>query len=468
MSVTSGFFNSLNGDRRYTAEQMSALFDGLINDGIFATVGSAFSITASGTSNEITVGVGRAWFNHTWLYNDAILPMMLGNSEVLLDRIDAIVIEINHTESIRAGSIRIINGTPASKPERPTMVELENVHQYPLAYIYRAAGSTSVNQSNITNMIGSGSCPYVTGILQVVDIENIVAQWGSEFSIWFEGLQTSFEGDIAVELTNRVIALESQFATLAKEGAVYDTIEDSNGDPIIDSYGTELQGATVFAHRGSEIPGAPGSNDRYLPIDGGVMSGPINMNENAVLNLPKPIYDMEPIRWMDCIDESISALYGLKSIVLPSTLFRKLGNAVVYSGGLKTLLGSSITIPASGVTGLTINNVSGSLKVTSGTYTGNGVNNNDSQSIRTSLSSIQVVIISRKFAPGSYAEGSYDVGMATPGYSMTINPSQNTLIAVGGNVITVTARRSGYDATRWTYPCFNLNGAQYMYTAWGT
>ena len=30
MAFTYGFFNSLNGDRKYTAEQLSSIFDGLI------------------------------------------------------------------------------------------------------------------------------------------------------------------------------------------------------------------------------------------------------------------------------------------------------------------------------------------------------------------------------------------------------------------------------------------------------
>ena len=44
MSVTSGFFNSFNHDRRYNAEQMSAIFDGIINDGVFANIGTAFAV----------------------------------------------------------------------------------------------------------------------------------------------------------------------------------------------------------------------------------------------------------------------------------------------------------------------------------------------------------------------------------------------------------------------------------------
>ena len=34
MAVTSGFFNSVNHDRLYDAEQLSSIFDGIIIDGV--------------------------------------------------------------------------------------------------------------------------------------------------------------------------------------------------------------------------------------------------------------------------------------------------------------------------------------------------------------------------------------------------------------------------------------------------
>ena len=85
MSVTSGFFNSLNGDRRYDARQFSALFDGIINDGVFANIGTSFKVTAAG-GLQINIGLGRAWFNSTWVNNDAILPFTLDDSDQVLNR----------------------------------------------------------------------------------------------------------------------------------------------------------------------------------------------------------------------------------------------------------------------------------------------------------------------------------------------------------------------------------------------
>ncbi|MFI3173974.1 MAG: hypothetical protein R3Y53_02080, partial [Bacillota bacterium] len=185
MSVTSGFFNSKNGDRKYNAEQMSAIFDGIINDGIFANIGNAFVVKVL-ENNTITVDTGKAWFNSTWLLNDSILPIDMGVSEILVHRIDAVVIEMNHTDAVRSGSITIVKGTPSSSPKRPTMLHTLEVNQYPLAYIYRKADSTKISQADITNMIGTSTTPYITGILEVVDIDHVFAQWESQWDNFYD------------------------------------------------------------------------------------------------------------------------------------------------------------------------------------------------------------------------------------------------------------------------------------------
>lgn len=271
MSVTSGFFNSLNGDRRYNAEQMSAIFDGIINNGVFANIGTAFSINAD-TGNVITVGIGRAWYNSAWIYNDAILPITMDASEVLLDRIDAVIIDVDHTDDVRKGDIKIVKGKPSSTPQRPSMINTTDHHQYPLAYVYRKANSGEVVQADITNMIGTSSCPYITGILQVQNIDKIVAQWQDqwnrwfteeteagnhemtqwmdtkqlEFNTWFGNLQTILDGDVAANLAEQILDLQKKFGVLAKECRIYQDVEDSNGNIITDSYESTVTGKIVY------------------------------------------------------------------------------------------------------------------------------------------------------------------------------------------------------------------------------
>lgn len=249
MAVTSGFFNSQNGDRKYSAEQMSALFDALITDGVFANIGTAFEVKIlSGTSSDtITVGIGRCWFNSTWLYNDTLLPIAIEPSEMILDRIDAVIIEINKNEDIRSGQIRMIKGIPSANPENPELVKSNNVYQYPLAYIYRSANSPTITQAAITNMIGTSACPYVTGILEVQTIDKIVAQWESEFNTWFDQIKTVLDGDVAANLANKVLEIEAQLDMLAKERTLTRELESSKSLALQDDNGAALMGATVFA-----------------------------------------------------------------------------------------------------------------------------------------------------------------------------------------------------------------------------
>lgn len=183
MSVTYGFYNSINGDRKYNALEMSSIFDGIIVDGVYMSIGDALNVKSSGGMG-ITVGIGRAWFNHTWTLNDSIMPLTLESSDVLLNRIDAVVLEINNDSDVRKNTIKILKGTPASNPVKPSLIKSEMVNQYPLAYITIGKGVLSISQSNIENAIGTSACPYVTGVLKGMDIDKLVAQWGAQWAEW--------------------------------------------------------------------------------------------------------------------------------------------------------------------------------------------------------------------------------------------------------------------------------------------
>lgn len=191
MSVTYGFYNSLNGDRKYDAIQLSNLFDGLIIDGIFASIGTCFVVNAD-TGINLNVGIGKAWFNKTWTYNDAIHPMEAPISEVLLDRIDALVIEVNTSEAVRANSIKFVQGTPSNSPVNPTLASGTTLNQYPLCYIYRPAGSSEISQAQITNMVGTESTPFVTGILQTISLDDLLGQWEDELDQFVASEQADF------------------------------------------------------------------------------------------------------------------------------------------------------------------------------------------------------------------------------------------------------------------------------------
>ena len=199
-SVTCGFYNSL-GDRKYDAIQMSEMFDGIINDGIFASIGTGFVVKAD-TGNIVNVGIGKAWFNHTWTKNDAILPITCEESEVLLDRIDAIVIEVNALNEVRDNFIKSIKGTPSSEPVNPTLSKSGNVYQYALCYIYRKAGSTEITQADITNVVGSEETPFITGLMQTISLSELLGQWEDKLDQFVASETADFDADYQILKNN--------------------------------------------------------------------------------------------------------------------------------------------------------------------------------------------------------------------------------------------------------------------------
>lgn len=221
MSVSSGFFNSLNGDRKYNAAQMSAIFDGLIIDGVFASIGTAFAVKAAG-GLTVNVGIGKAWFDHTWTVNDSILPMTAPEAEVLLDRIDAVVLEVNGTESVRENTIKFVKGNPSSAPSRPTLTNEGNVHQYPLCYIYRKYGTAVINQADITPMVGTESTPFVTGILQTISLDELLGKWQDELDRFTDARSQEVDDWIAQEESDFTTWFDKMKANLQQEQNVLD------------------------------------------------------------------------------------------------------------------------------------------------------------------------------------------------------------------------------------------------------
>lgn len=221
MSVSSGFFNSLNGDRKYNAAQMSAIFDGLIIDGVFDSIGTAFAVKAAG-GLTVNVGIGKAWFDHTWTVNDSILPMTAPEAEVLLDRIDAVVLEVNGMESVRNNTIKFVKGNPSSAPSRPTLTNEGNVHQYPLCYIYRKYGTAVINQADITPMVGTESTPFVTGILQTISLDELLGKWQDELDRFTDARSKEVDDWIAQEESDFTAWFNKMKADLQQEQTVLD------------------------------------------------------------------------------------------------------------------------------------------------------------------------------------------------------------------------------------------------------
>lgn len=221
MAFTYGFYNSLNGDRKYNAEQISAIFDGLIADGVYDTIGDMFAVRP-GSGMQVTVGTGRAWFNHTWNDNDSVLPLFVEAADITLDRYDTVVLEVNAGINVRTNSIKIVTGTAATEPAKPELVDTDDIHQHPLAYIRVKGGASAIDSTMIQVVVGTSECPYVTGIIETASIDALFQQWEGEFDEWFENVKATLTDDVVTNLQYQIDQNKDRIEEVATEvGEVY-------------------------------------------------------------------------------------------------------------------------------------------------------------------------------------------------------------------------------------------------------
>ena len=219
-NLTYGFYNAVESggvyDREYTAEQLSAIFDGVITDGVYATIGDCFHVKVSSGFN-LLIGTGRAWFEHTWSYNPATdNSITLSTPDVSYDRIDAVVLRIDSDN--RTNSFYVIEGNLFNQDEYDPSIIIPDAerpalgdHDHPLAYIrirHNTEGIQGVDSTgdstDIENAIGVHErTPWVTAILSSYNASGMIAQWKAavlQELDYLESLITQVEDEGALSL----------------------------------------------------------------------------------------------------------------------------------------------------------------------------------------------------------------------------------------------------------------------------
>lgn len=242
MAITYGFYNSLNKDRVYNAEQMSSIFNGIITDGVFSTIGDAL-MPIAGTGMQVIVKTGKCWFNSTWTLNDALFPLDIDAADVSLTRIDAIIVEINSSVGTRANTIKMLKGTPSANPAKPTLANSEHLHQYALGYVTVSAGATSITADKIEVNVGKSTCPFITSVLQQTDITDLFNQWDAEFSAWFENVQAQLSGNVAANLQRQIDLLKVATGSKITDGTAttIGVAKNTTVDAAIDALGVTIE-----------------------------------------------------------------------------------------------------------------------------------------------------------------------------------------------------------------------------------
>lgn len=223
MSVTSGFFDSVDGDRKYDAEQMTNYFEGLVSDGIYQNIGDAFVIRATGEGLNITVGTGRALCKTHWIKNDAAATFTLSPANVQNPRIDSVF--LRYSSVSRTVEIVIVEGTPGNSPVAPQPTRSETVWDLFVGSITVASNATVLTQSAIHDYRGSSSCPWVTGLIKQVDTSELFLQYETAYEEQLEELEQK-QAEFDQYMENKETQFNNWFSTLTQELSVNTSLHE--------------------------------------------------------------------------------------------------------------------------------------------------------------------------------------------------------------------------------------------------
>ena len=246
MPITSGFYNSVNGDRVYDADHFGSLFDGIISDGIFPNVGDKFFVRPTGNGMGVYVGSGKGWFNKRWVENTGDEALQLTAANASLDRIDTIVMVIDNSKAVRGAHFEVLRGTPGASPAEPLLPSTGEKKYVALANVRIIKNSTTVSAENITNFVGTGLTPYVSGPVSTIDLTALQAQLQGKFDTWFASVRDALAnagGNTSTDVANLKASDSAQNTRLTNlEG------QTSQFDARITNINSKLEdSSTLFA-----------------------------------------------------------------------------------------------------------------------------------------------------------------------------------------------------------------------------
>lgn len=260
-----GFFNSVNKDRLYSAEQMNRPYELLVSNGVFATPegtpSDQLQVWQTDTpSMAVVVRAGRGIFMDKWVINPSAKVLGIPAAEATKKRIDSIIVKVDMTEDVRDAWIEVKKGEPSFDPVAPVMTRTDDIHEYRLADVEVGAGVERITDANIRDTRGMDDCGWVTSLVQQVDTSTLFKQFEAGFYEWFDSVSSVVEHSVGIK------AYTNTYVT---------TADNETEIPIgIDSYNSLTDILHVFVNgmllvKGTEYTSDTSSVTMVNPLDVG-------------------------------------------------------------------------------------------------------------------------------------------------------------------------------------------------------
>lgn len=191
MAEKSYFFNDVNDDRVYLAEDFAMFFSTLIANGVFPNPSTNTQVLVNEENPmAITIKPGKAWINGYLYWNPDNLVKTL-EPAFTNPRIDRVVIRwVSNNREIKA---YILTGTPATVPVATDLTRNSDVCELAIADIFVGGSVTAISQANITDTrMSDNLCGIVHALVQQVDVTTLFIQYQS----WIAEKQSQFNAGL--------------------------------------------------------------------------------------------------------------------------------------------------------------------------------------------------------------------------------------------------------------------------------
>lgn len=369
--VNCGFFDAINSDRTYTADDMNKPYKRIVADGVFATPqgtpSTDLQVVSAGNGMNISVLAGQGIFASKWFENPSSINITVPNNTDLNPRRDSVIVQVDMRSSSRAGNIVYRTGTPSANPAVPDLSTAANVTEYRIANIYVASSANTINNDAIVDLRGSSECPWVTSLIQQVDTSTLYDQWQAAYQSYYDQSTAEFEEQEAertaeweqfwdnltedLSISTNVIMLTSSYTTTAQTTSIPINISSFNPSTdilLVFINGLMANGKYTLASGNTRITlnNAIGAGQIVnFVVFKSIISGDISTVQTLIQNLENEIADItSDSGWINFTLESGATAYDSNH----KPAVRCIGDRVYLRGAFKglTSLGSTIcTLP---------------------------------------------------------------------------------------------------------------------------
>ncbi|MEK5197391.1 hypothetical protein MHI49_28660 [Bacillus sp. FSL M7-0884] len=281
------FFNSVNGDRRYKAEDWANYFNKFITNGYFPNIASNLQVIASGTNMKVTLRAGAAWINGYMYQNTTDFDLTIQTADAVNSRKDRVVLRLDYEK--REIKAYVKKGTPSGSPVAPALQRDADAYELAVAEIYVRNGVVVITQEAVTDVrLNKDLCGVVNSLLQadttmifnqywdwfvrtkqkyeednsviISDfrkfMEDEKKRYNTEFTTWFQNLKAVLDSNTAGNLLNEINKINDKWnATLIELDKKSQTIQHGLNvvnAPVASPLNIEVQGRTLVNTLGKD------------------------------------------------------------------------------------------------------------------------------------------------------------------------------------------------------------------------